>query len=720
MKNLNEQKMKEMKDNNINNEKKNNKNIDLISNLKEIFNHFSNNSKYLSNKDYKIFLIETSLLDDIKITPEYSNILFYSFSSAKNCISFQTFCKLLIKISSIKFPQKYKESEENALFLLFDVYLNPLLKIYQIIDSDEKNKYDIKKEDFIFNNINQKLIIQKIVSRMTKDIIEKNYLLFLKIYQKYFCFENLKISNSQKGHLSNKAFIKVFNDFNISPKYINPEKIENIFNIIIKNSEYIINIMNNFINIDLCNNDGMLFTLFHFILGIYLVSVINVITTNYDENAPNNIWEVFINNNDSKAFKNLLLLFYKSENNKTVMNEEIKKMQFEILTNEDKEYYNFNEESKDNTSFNNEEYSNQLSPIISKLKENDNKNNFTYSEMVPIILNKHKKQLISIYKYYSELFLETNFSVYMTQNGFISLIKDMNLLLKKEDIPKNYNNMSSHQKFLFQNKVINLLSFTTINSLFSKFSSIPTNRNNKSVNKKINFVSFVNIILILSNKIFNPKFSNISFDDKVFSYEEIINSKILIKYVNNFIVNYLNPLYQNIFPNLEEDNFTIENLMAILQNEKIKYIVNKINPLFIRILKHYTDNKKFIEYSHYFKCLSDFNIFPDYIQKKKMIKIFINFIKDFDDIYLLRGNNKAVSDIKSCAYSIFYIGLGGEDNQNINNEELEIKLFNFIHKIGQSNNLGKISIVGIKNNLQKDFLNSLYEIHEYLFKDKKI
>ena len=400
MKNLNEQKMKEMKDNNINNEKKNNKNIDLISNLKEIFNHFSNNSKYLSNKDYKIFLIETSLLDDIKITPEYSNILFYSFSSAKNCISFQTFCKLLIKISSIKFPQKYKESEENALFLLFDVYLNPLLKIYQIIDSDEKNKSDIKKEDFIFNNINQKLIIQKIVSRMTKDIIEKNYLLFLKIYQKYFCFENLKISNSQKGHLSNKAFIKVFNDFNISPKYINPEKIENIFNIIIKNSEYIINIMNNFINIDLCNNDGMLFTLFHFILGIYLVSVINVITTNYDENDPNNIWEVFINNNDSKAFKNLLLLFYKSENIKTVMNEDIKKMQFEILTNEDKDYYNFNEESKDNTSFNNEEYSNQLSPIISKLKENDNKNNLTYSEMVPIILNKHKKQLISIYKLY--------------------------------------------------------------------------------------------------------------------------------------------------------------------------------------------------------------------------------------------------------------------------------------------------------------------------------
>ena len=92
MENLNEIKQKQIKDKNINN-----KNIihktDIISDLKEIFNHFSNNSKYLSNKNYKLFLIETSLLDDLNITPEYSNTLFYSFSSAKNCISFQSFYK---------------------------------------------------------------------------------------------------------------------------------------------------------------------------------------------------------------------------------------------------------------------------------------------------------------------------------------------------------------------------------------------------------------------------------------------------------------------------------------------------------------------------------------------------------------------------------------------------------------------------------------------------
>ena len=571
MKNLNEQKQKQMKDKNINKEKNNcQENSDIFDKIKEIFNHFSNNSKYLSNKAYKLFLIESSLLDDFKITPDYSNILFYSFSSAKNCISFQSFCKLIIKIASIKFPEKFKENQENALFLLYEVYLNPLIKIYHVLNSENNTKSELKKDDIIFNNINNKLMIQKVISRMTKEIIEKNYLLFLKIYQKYFCFENLKISNSQKNHLSQRAFLKVLNDFNISPIYINSELIEKIFNLIINNKDYIINIMNNFINIDICNNDGMWFTLFHFIIGIYLTSIINVMMKIYDKKEPGNIYEVFINNNDSKAFENLLLLFYKSTNIKTVMDEEIKKIQFEILNRE-----NDNEDFKMDVSLNDDGKNNELSPLFNKSTKSEIniKDNLSYSEMSPIILNKYKKQLISIYRYYSELFLETNFSVYMTQNGFISLIKDMNLLLNKEDIPKNYKNMPPHQRFLIENKYINFISFTAINIVFSKFSSIQSTQKNKSSNQKINFNGFVNSILIFSNKIYNPKFNKISFDDKLFSYDELINSKFQIKYGYNFINKYLIPLYSNILPNLEEDNFTMDNLMIILKNEKLKYIV---------------------------------------------------------------------------------------------------------------------------------------------------
>ena len=711
MKNLNEQKQKNLKDKNINKEKNNcQDNFDIIDKIKEIFNHFSNNSKYLSNNNFKLFLIESSLLDDFKITSEYSNILFYSFSSAKNCISFQSFCKLIIKIASIKFPDKFKENQENALFLLYEVYLKPLTKIYHVLNTENSNKSE-KKDDNIFKNINNKLILQKIVSRITKEIIEKNYLLFLKIYQKYFCFENLKISNSQKNHLSQKAFGKVLYDFNISPSYINSELTEKIFNLIMKNKDYILNILNNFINIEICNNDGMWFTLFHFIIGLYLTSIMSIVIKNYDKNEPDNIYEIFLNNNDSKAFENFLLLFYKSTNIKTVMDEEIKKIQFEILNKEID-----NEDDKIDISFNND-----ISPIFKKSHKSEfnSKEILNYSEMIPIILNKYKKQLISIYRYYSELFFETNFSVYMTQNGFISLIKDMNLLLNKEDIPKNYKNMPPHQKFLLESKYINFISFTAINIIFSKFSSIQSQKN-KSSNQKINFIGFINSILIFANKIYNPKFNKISFDDKLFSYDELINSKCQIKYGFNFINEYLNPLYSNISLNLEEDNFTMDNLMIILKNEKLKYIANKIIPIFIRILKFYNDNKEYIEYFQYYKCLSEFNIFPDFVQRKKMIKIFINFIKDFDNTYLLKGNNKVVSEVKSCAYGILLIGLDIEDSGDIKSNDLEIKLFNYIHKIAQSENLGKISIINIKNNLQKDFLKSLNEIHDYLFNDKNI
>ena len=711
MKNLNEQKQKNLKDKNINKEKNNcQDNFEIIDKIKEIFNHFSNNSKYLSNNNFKLFLIESSLLDDFKITSEYSNILFYSFSSAKNCISFQSFCKLIIKIASIKFPDKFKENQENALFLLYEVYLKPLTKIYHVLNTENSNKSE-KKDDNIFKNINNKLIIQKIVSRITKEIIEKNYLLFLKIYQKYFCFENLKISNSQKNHLSQKAFGKVLYDFNISPSYINSELTEKIFNLIMNNKDYILNILNNFINIEICNNDGMWFTLFHFIIGLYLTSIMSIVIKNYDKNEPDNIYEIFLNNNDSKAFENFLLLFYKSTNIKTVMDEEIKKIQFEILNKEID-----NEDDKIDISFNND-----ISPILKKSHKSEfnSKESLNYSEMIPIILNKYKKQLISIYRYYSELFFETNFSVYMTQNGFISLIKDMNLLLNKEDIPKNYKNMPPHQKFLLESKYINFISFTAINIIFSKFSSIQSQKN-KSSNQKINFIGFINSILIFANKIYNPKFNKISFDDKLFSYDELINSKCQIKYGFNFINTYLNPLYSNISLNLEEDNFTMDNLMIILKNEKLKYIANKIIPLFIRILKFYNDNKEYIEYFQYYKCLSEFNIFPDFVQRKKMIKIFINFIKDFDNTYLLKGNNKVVSEVKSCAYGILLIGLDIEDSGDIKSNDLEIKLFNYIHKIAQSENLGKISIINIKNNLQKDFLKSLNEIHDYLFNDKNI
>ena len=343
--------------------------------------------------------------------------------------------------------------------------------------------------------------------------------------------------------------------------------------------------------------------------------------------------------------------------------------------------------------------------------------------MAPLIVKKYKKQLISVYKYYSELYYETIFSIYMTQNGFINLIKDLNLLSKKInqiDLKK----LPAHQKFILQKKRANLLNFSSINLIFSKFSSISSGlfskEKGKTGNKRINFLSFVYIILILSNKIFNPKFNNISFDDKLFSYDNLTNTKFPIKYGYNFIAIYFNPIYENILPIIEEGNFNLKNLKILLENERLNLISYKIIPLFVSILKCYNDNNNYIEYSQYFKCLSDFNIFPDFVQRTKMIKIFINFIDNFDENFVLKGNNKILSDVESCAYGLLYIGIAGNDySGNTISGDNEIKILNLIQRIAQSDNLGKISIINLKNSLQKDFLNAFYQIQEFILRERQ-
>ena len=791
----------------------NNKNDDsniILSQIKSIFNHYSNNTTYLTNKQYKLFLIEASLLDDKLLTPEYSDTLFYSFSYAKDSITFNSFYDLIMKLVSLKFPENSKINPNKTLFLFFDTYISPLIDIYQSAPKKISNKKDFYNntnvnDELNFNDINHKLIISKISSLPLKEIIEENYLLFLKIYQKYFCFENLKISRTQKNHLSQRAFIKVMEDFNICPEYLNSVQIENIFNRIIDNRDFTENIMNDFINVDLCNNDGMWFTLFHFINGIYLIAIFNVMVNKYDENNAESIFEIFLNNNDSQAFQNIIKLIYNSSNLKNVMPEEIRKMQMKILNykNKDSNYCfednnNYNSAEKENDddnkidSNNNNNENNDNKNIIKykenndkeniknrtttnsyynnykqstiksnksanllnyKLsnyeiinnktfnKKNNNKNNknkrsciidfstkidgnsnyfLSYVELAPMLLKKYKKQLISVYKYYSELYLETIFSIYMTHNGFINVIKDLNLLTT--DNFQLDPNLPSHQKFLIQKKRANLLSFSAVNLIFSKFSSVHINSRSekgKTGNKRINFMNFVYIILILSNKIFNPKFNSICFYDKLFSYDKLINTKFPIKYAYNFVAIYINPLYQNILPMIEDDSFNLNNFQILLENERLNYLAGIIIPLFVRILKSYNDNKEYIEYSQYFKFLSDFNIFPDFVQRTKMIKIFMNFIDDFDEVFLMSGNNKIISKIESCAFGILYIGIGGNDSIDVVGEGLEIKLLNFIQRIAQSDNLGKISILNLKNNLQKDFLNSFYEIQNYILGDNQ-
>ncbi len=197
--------IKNKKKSKINENSKNDNSTIILSQIKNIFNHYSNNTIYLSNKQYKLFLIEASLLDDTTLTPEYSDTLFYSFSYAKDSITFNSFYDLIMKLVSIKFPKNTKLNPNKTLSFFFDKYISPLIDIHQSNAKNKSNKIIQQNKninnELSFNDINHKLIISKISSLSMKEIIEENYLLFLKIYQKYFCFENLKISRTQKNHL---------------------------------------------------------------------------------------------------------------------------------------------------------------------------------------------------------------------------------------------------------------------------------------------------------------------------------------------------------------------------------------------------------------------------------------------------------------------------------------------------------------------------------------
>ena len=701
----------------------NKKNESEIDKIRQLFFHYSNNEPYLSNKQYTKFLSDAQLFDNKNLDKKYANILFYSYTKAKNNLIFKNFCDLLVKLAELKFPDEFMKNQGKTIDLFLNNYLFSLLQILNSPSKLNKNK-----------NINYQLMISKLNSILNKEIIENNYLLFAKIYLKYFCFEKLKIANKQKNHLSNRAFLKVMNDFEISPFYINFKILNEIFDNIILYKDFIIEIFDKLINVEMCPNEGMYFTLYHFIMSIYLIAINNIIISNKN----NNVWEMFINGNDSEAFEKITKIFLKADEMKNIMENKENNLNMnnnnnnfdenniqnnnnnnEIITNEEnnnnnnsnnytlkgKTTGNFNYNNNNNNNNNNITEEN-YSETETKLNNIEGNTNLPIKEMGPCIVRRYYDTLINIYKFYSELFYETIFSIYMTQNGFSKFIRDIGLCNLNSNNNNNlFSNDNLTEKYLNEKLKANLLSFPTINFIFSKFSS----SKNKNSNKRINFENFVNIILCLSNKIYNPLFNSIHYENKSFPIENLINNEFPIKYAYGFIENYIVPLYNDLCSFIEENSFKLENLMFLFETEPLKNVVDKIFPVLKKILKFYCDNRDFIEYKEYFQFLFDFEIFPDLISRTKMIKIYINFIDNFDREYLLKGNNKISLEIDRCVYAIFFISLGEDENNknfivNNNNKEILIRLIYFLQRMIQTKGLDKMSIKNGNNSVQREFI----------------
>ncbi len=151
-------------------------------------------------------------------------------------------------------------------------------------------------------------------------------------------------------------------------------------------------------------------------------------------------------------------------------------------------------------------------------------------------------------------------------------------------------------------------------------------------NKRINFKAFIKLLICISNKIFNPEFSNKSninnfnknekdaaaYLDSNYSAannsikrqkEEFINIEKLLEtemevmqhYLENFILNYLSPIY------LQIQNFFEKEALDIMIFEKINEDVNaenflfKIKPVFQGIFKFYTDKNEFMCFEEFYR-----------------------------------------------------------------------------------------------------------------------
>ena len=236
---------------------------------------------------------------------------------------------------------------------------------------------------------------------------------------------------------------------------------------------------------------------------------------------------------------------------------------------------------------------------------------------------KYRHILISIFKYYSNLFSDSSYSVFLNLNGFTRLLKDCGLLCiedleREESLNYNFpfnvciknkitrnNSVSTSTRNEFKEKIrSSLFSFNTVNLIFSKFSSEIHNSKGKNANKKLNFLSFIKLLMGLSNKLFNPSFNQINIDQmKDFNIDLLLNTEMtkLQKYFENFILNYLQSVYAEIKSFIEKELDGIQLLEKVLSDERVDLFFLKLRPSLEKIFKHFSDGRERISFEEFSK-----------------------------------------------------------------------------------------------------------------------
>lgn len=278
--------------------------LDDVQKLKKLFLLYSSNENKLQSQKYLKLLSDAKLLDK-GFDSKYAEVIFLTASRSKNFILFNEFCEIMVKISEIKFSVDFMKNQSKALDKIMSNFLFPLLNIIL-----EANKISQEK-----NKFNLEIYLSKMNTGANTYYILKHFYCISKIYEKYFPWENLKISNYQKSKLSEKTYVKFCKDFEICPHIATIVKANEIFQSVMMNTRLLFNMFDAIkaeednINLKVysenVSNKGTYFTLYHLIAALYLFSVNNMCSVNNYRNEI--IISGFTNEEDSSKYKKYIL-----------------------------------------------------------------------------------------------------------------------------------------------------------------------------------------------------------------------------------------------------------------------------------------------------------------------------------------------------------------------------------------------------------------------------
>jgi len=224
-----------------------------VKRLKKLFLIYTNNEKNLNSTKFSKLLVDSRIINNSTLTKQIADILFHRETKSKNIMTFDNFCNVLVEIAKVLYPKE--EDDHKSFGKLFNKHL------FTLISDLNCNSYkDLYEEKIDLLKTDKKIIT----------CIEKNFFLFIKLYEKYFPWEFSKLENAKKKEYSLKSYMKFLTDFELTPSLISKNKAVQIYeNLIHLKSD----LQSVFSDNEFPTNMGTSFTIYSFIYSVFLISL---------------------------------------------------------------------------------------------------------------------------------------------------------------------------------------------------------------------------------------------------------------------------------------------------------------------------------------------------------------------------------------------------------------------------------------------------------------